>query len=298
MRYEEYKQLYDSLRTAKDVRRLESTYDDKLLDTLFTQKVNREVKKRFYIVKQNSKKMLRDWQKGTTIMELSDRYRFPPILIAMFLFLEDGASKKEFWGYINDPDQLEASTAAELREAVENDIVYSPDANIRQRERGLWGEDLLHQWLDGQGITYRTENDLRGEETTKTPDCLLDHPVVYQGHVINWVESKASFGDNTEFKFNSRKQLVPYTELFGPGLVVYWVGCLDDLQCPQDVYVNDISVMDIKLEKTEEWGERSPHPLPVCVSVFAIQASLRRQQIVRDAIICHFVGEEKQLVER
>lgn len=266
MRYEEYKQLYDSLRTAKDVRRLESTYDDKLLDTMFTQKVNREVKKRFYIVKQNSKKMLKDWQKGTTIMELSDRYRFPPILIAMFLFLEDGASKKEFWGYINDPDQLEPGTAEELREAVENDIVYSPDANIRQRERGLWGEDLLHQWLDGQGVTYRTENDLRGEETTKTPDCLLDHPVVYQGHVINWVESKASFGDNTEFKFNSRKQLVPYTELFGPGLVVYWVGCLDDLQCPQDVYVNDISVMDIKLEKTEEWGERSPRPPSLLVT--------------------------------
>ena len=119
MRYEEYKQLYDSLRTAKDVRRLESTYDDKLLDTLFTQKVNREVKKRFYIVKQNSKKMLKDWQKGTTIMELSDRYRFPPILIAMFLFLEDGASKKEFWEYVRDPDLLESEeTAAEVREAL------------------------------------------------------------------------------------------------------------------------------------------------------------------------------------
>lgn len=75
---------------------------------------------------------------------------------------------------------------------------------------------------------------------------------MYEGHKIYWVESKASFGDNTEFRFNSRKQLVPYTQLFGPGLVVYWVGCLDDLECPENVYVCDISVMDKKLERIKE----------------------------------------------
>ena len=100
-------------------------------------------------------------------------------------------------------------------------------------------------------MTYRTENDLRGTEFTKTPDCLLDYPVIYEGHEIHWVESKASFGDNTEFRFNSRKQLVPYTKLFGPGLVVYWVGCLDDLECPEDVYVCDISVLQKKVEKID-----------------------------------------------
>ena len=218
MKYEEYKELYNSLKTARDVRALADRYDERLLDTLFTQKTSREVKKRFYVVKQNTPKMLKEWTKGKSIMQLSEKYRFPPILTAMFIFLEDGASKKEFWSYIHDPDLLESEeTADEVREAIANDIVYSPEANDRQRERGLWGEDLLHQWLDGQGITYRTQNDLRG----------------------------------TEFRFNSRKQLVPYTQLFGPGLVVYWVGCLDDLECPENVYVSDISVMDVKLEKVD-----------------------------------------------
>ncbi|MBR6037747.1 MAG: C15orf41 family protein [Candidatus Methanomethylophilaceae archaeon] len=253
MDYDEYKDLYNSLRTAKDVGRLSDRYDERLLDTLFTQKTSREVKKNFYRVKQNSKRMLKDWTKGTSIMGLSEKYRFPPILVAMFIFLEDGASKKEFWGYVKDPDLLESpEAAAELREAVRNDIVYSPDASLRQKERGLWGEGLLHEWLDGQGVGYRTENDLRGEETVKTPDCLLDEPVIYKGKKICWVESKASFGDNVEFRFNSRKQLVPYTQLFGPGLVVYWVGCLDDLECPEDVYVDDMSVMDVKLEKFKD----------------------------------------------
>ena len=250
MKYEEYKELYNSMRTLDDLKELRGQYDDRLLDTLYTQKISREVKKRFYVVKQNTGRMLKEWRKGKSIMDLSRKYRFPPILTAMFIFQEDGATKKEFWSYVHDPDLLESEeTADEVREAIKNDIVYSPDANDRQRERGLWGEDLLHQWLDGQHVGYRTENDLRGTEFTKTPDCLLDEPVMYRGKKIYWVESKASFGDNTEFRFNSRKQLVPYTQLFGPGLVVYWVGCLDDLECPQDVYVNDITVMREKLEK-------------------------------------------------
>jgi hypothetical protein len=253
MDYDEYRELYSSLKTAKDVERLSGEYDDRLLDTLFTQKTSREVKKNFYRVKQNSKRMLNEWSKGKSIVSLADKYRFPPILVAMFIFLEDGASKKEFWSYINDPNLLESEeTANEVREAVKNDIVYSPEANNRQKERGIWGENLLHEWLDGQGVGYRTENDLRGTESTKTPDCLLDYPVMYKGHKICWVESKASFGDNIEFRFNSRKQLVPYTQLFGPGLVVYWVGCLDDLECPEGVYVSDISVMNVKLDKWEK----------------------------------------------
>lgn len=254
MKYEEYKQLYNDLRTPADVERLSSDYDARMLDSLFTQKTTREVKKRFYMVKNNAGKMLKEWKKGKSIMELAEKNRFPPLLTAMFIFLEDGATKKEFWSYVRDPTLLESDeTADEVREAVRNDIVYSPEANDRQKERGLWGEDLAHQWLDGQGITYRTEDDLRGTEFTKTPDCLLDHPVIYEGKEIYWVESKASFGDNTEFRFNARKQLVPYTKLFGPGLVVYWVGCLDDLDCPENVYVCDISVMEKKLEKTAEW---------------------------------------------
>ena len=83
VKYEEYKELYNSLRSAKDVRALSGKYDERLLDTLFTQKTSREVKKRFYVVKQNTPRMLKEWQKGRSIMELSEKYRFPPILTAM-----------------------------------------------------------------------------------------------------------------------------------------------------------------------------------------------------------------------
>ncbi len=255
MEYKEYKAIYNRLNSVKDVKRLEDEgYDFRFAETLYTQKMSRDVKRRFYVVKNNSAKLLKEWKRGTSMMELAEKWNFPPILMAMFIFLEDGATRKEFWDYINDPDQLVEEVSDELREVIENDIIYSPEGNIRQRERGIWGENLLHQWLDGQGITYRVEDDLKGVYE-KTPDALLDKPMMYHGHKIYWVESKASFGDNTEFKYNSRKQLIPYTQIFGPGIVVYWTGCLDDLECPKDVFVRDISIMDDHLDWIEDEEE-------------------------------------------
>ena len=252
MEYEEYRALYNNLNVYSDIAKMEDRgYDTRLVRTLYTQKTSRDVKKRFHIVKQNSKKMLKEWKNGKTMMELAEKWRFPPVMTAMFLFLEDGASKKEFWGYINDPDKLRSDVAEELREVIEKDPVYSPAGNEEQRQRGIWGETLLQNWLDEQGIGYRTENDIRGEYE-KTPDALLDEPMMFEGKKIYWVESKASFGDNTEFRYNSRRQLEPYTQIFGPGVVVYWVGKLDDLECPPDVYVQDISILEKKLDRIEE----------------------------------------------
>ncbi len=256
MDYAEYKRIYNGLKTAADVKTFESEgYDRRMLESLFTQKTSRDVKKRFYVVKKNAKFMLKDWKKGKTLMEIAERNRFPPILTAMMIFQEDGASKKQFWEFVRDPDKLESrETADELREVTENDLIYSPYGTQKQKERGEWGEELLQNWLNGQGIGYRTENELRGE-FEKTPDSLLDKPMMYEGKKIYWIESKASFGDNIEFRFNARKQLVPYTRIFGPGVVVYWVGCLEDMELPDDIYVCDISILEKKLETIEEAAE-------------------------------------------
>ncbi len=250
MDYSEYKRIYNGLKSVKDVKRFEEEegYDRRMLQSLYTQKVTRDVKKRFYVVKKNARHMLRDWKKGTTLMELSERNRFPPMLTAMMIFQEDGASKRQFWEYVRDPDLLESpETAEELREATENDLIYSPYGNQIQSERGIWGETLLENWLKEQDIPFRNEEELR-KEYGKTPDCLLSEPMMLNGKKIHWIESKASFGDNIEFRFNSRKQLVPYAQLFGPGIVVYWVGCLNDLKTPEGVYVTDISILDEKLK--------------------------------------------------
>lgn len=255
MEYREYSSIYSRLSSFRDIEELISEgYDERLIKTLFTQKTSRYVRKKFHVVKANDARMLSAWKKGKTMMELADRWCFPPVLIARFIFLRDGASKKEFNNYLRNPDLLRPEVADELREVLECDPVYSPRGNEEQTERGRWGESLLQNWLKDQGIGFRTESDIRGIYS-KTPDALLNEPMMFEGKKIYWVESKASFGDNAEFKHNSREQLIPYTSMFGPGVVVYWVGKLDDLECPPDVYVQDISILDKKLEPIADDGE-------------------------------------------
>ena len=52
MDYSEYKTIYNGLRSVKDVKRFEEEegYDRRMLQSLYTQKVTRDVKKRFYVV--------------------------------------------------------------------------------------------------------------------------------------------------------------------------------------------------------------------------------------------------------
>lgn len=252
MEYQAYKSIYNSLKSYRDVHRLIGEgYDRRFVSSLYSQKISRDVTKRYHIVSSNSAKMLKSWRKGTSMMELAEKWHFPPVLIARFLFLEDGATKKEFAEYLRNPDLLRKDVADELRDAIQCDLVYSPQGVEDQHERCQWGEKLLQDWLTDQGIGFRTEKEIRGIYE-KTPDALLEKPMMYGDKKIYWVESKASFGDNTEFMHNCRRQLVRYTELFGPGIVVYWLGKLDDLESPEGVYVEDIGVLEKSLAPSYE----------------------------------------------
>ena len=253
MRYEEYKRLYDGLNTASDVDKFEAEgYDRRLLETLINQKTTRHVRKRAYLLKKDAGKMLAEWNAGRSFLDIAESRGLPPILVAKSIFEKHGTPRKVFWEYVKDPSLLYSEeTASELEEAREADLVYSPDADARSRERGKWGEGLLWEWLDGQGISYTTENDRR-DEGVKTPDCLLDEPLMFKGNKIFWIESKASFGDAVEFRYNCTHQLIPYTELFGPGMVVYWTGYVDGLETPDGILLEDISVTGNKLEECRD----------------------------------------------
>lgn len=85
------------------------------------------------------------------------------------------------------------------------------------------------------GLVYHDENDLRRTGFDKTPDLKLAIPCLYKGKTINWIESKASFGDWESHLKYIRDQLASYVNRFGAGLVIYWFGYLDMiLECRQN----------------------------------------------------------------
>jgi hypothetical protein len=230
MKYDEYQDLFRKLGTAQDIDFLAENlgYDKELLLVIYTQRVVRDTTKKFYRVKAQARRLAFMWQNGTSLLEIANKFDFPAILTALMVLEQRKISRKNFWKMINDLDSVkDRRLRRELEDVARTDIVYSPEGSARQYARGRWGEAKLHTWLDGRGIQYETEKDLRSKYD-KTPDILVHKPIEMNGSSKYWIESKATFGDPYEVRRHIKKQLQPYSDLFGDGAVVYWFGFVDD----------------------------------------------------------------------
>lgn len=56
-------------------------------------------------------------------------------------------------------------------------------------------EMLLCGKLKNLGVAFQSEVDLRAAGFSKTPDVKLEAPIGVCGRMVNWIDSKASFGD-------------------------------------------------------------------------------------------------------
>jgi len=246
MKYEQYKELYSQLKNPSDIDALahRMRLDRELLFVLYTQRTVRDATRRFYIVKKDMKKIVKEWRRGTPIARIARVINFPPVLLGLMLCAEIGLPRKQFWKYVRNPETChDKRLKKELKQIADEDMIYSPKGAQMQTERGQWGEKMLQDWLDKKGLKYRTEVELRGEYT-KTPDCLLEKPIQIDGVKVHWIESKASFGDEIELRKNVRRQLKPYTEMFGTGAVVYWFGFVEGIEPPEGVRLLDGSHFD------------------------------------------------------
>lgn len=237
MKYEHYQEIYSQLKKPRDIDELADRYglDRELLLVLYTQRTVRDATRRFYIVKKDMKKIAKEYRSGVPIAKLARMINFPPVLLALMLGAEIGLPRKLFWKYLRNPNTChDKRLKKELEMVAQDDIIYSPKGSQVQTERGQWGEKRLQEWLDKQNLKYRTEEELRGEYK-KTPDCLLEKPIQIDGMKVHWIESKASFGDDIELRKNARRQLKPYTEMFGTGAVVYWFGVVEGIEPPEGV---------------------------------------------------------------
>jgi hypothetical protein len=230
-----YNLLLKSLNSVRDVERVgrETGIPHSTLMSLLAHKMVRETMKLFYSVKARSRELHSHWEKGKSLTQISGMCRMAPTLCASFIFAEKGFSKKAFREAVKNPSSLkDARLQKELAEAIKEDFIYSDWAAVEQRERGERHERALEKWLAGKGYEFWTEKDRAGEE--KTPDFLLKKSAKFRGRTVHWFESKGYFGDEWEMKRNYSKQLKKYVELFGSGVVVYWLGFVTDARMPPE----------------------------------------------------------------
>lgn len=237
---DEYGDLVHRLHRYQDIVGVaeETGLDEETLLVIYTQKVTRDATRRYYRVKSRSRKYYHQWRSGKPLMKFARENRFPPVLTALIILLEGDVTRKGFWRMVENPDRVpDSRLRREIKEIVRNDPIYSPKGTEVQAERGRRGEERLEEWLQSYGIGYRSEEELRGTYP-KTPDILLDEPMEHDGTKLVWIESKANFGDRTEVGRNFKRQLRPYSELFGPGMVIYWFGVVKSMEGRrEDVFV-------------------------------------------------------------
>ncbi len=240
MSYREYKRIYHQLRSFEAIEKLaeRTRFDRELLFVLYTQKTIRDITKNYYRVKHKTKRMRNAWNNGTPLVKIAKQYNFSPVLITGFVLRANGYTKRMVKDAIRDPDSVtNRRIRREVHEVLEADKVYSPEGNRIQAERGVRGEAFIADWLDHVDIEYQTEEDMRGK-FPKTPDFYFpDNGLHIRGTKLHWIESKGSFGDKVEFKRNMKKQLSPYRELFGEGMVIYHFGFVSNLPLEEGILV-------------------------------------------------------------
>ncbi len=231
MNYRLYKEIYENLNSTEDIDALVEKFriEKEVFLAILSQKIVRNVKKNYYKLERKKEILRARWKDGESITEISEEYNFSPVLTASFIF-QDTFSRKKFKECLKNPELIEEKRIKkEIKEIIEEDIVYSPKYINLQRENGIRCEEEIRSWLLERDIRFITEKDARYENFRKTPDFLLMSPFSVGGFEVRWIESKAGFGDLIQFKQDFRGQLRPYVQLFGSGIIVYWVGHLERL---------------------------------------------------------------------
>lgn len=197
------------------------------------------------------------------------RVRYSPVsLCRILLNIEYSAKPKSV---INDmiknphtiPDPL---LAMNVLNCIYNDNCDGPLVDLKRRTIGEDYEVRLKKLASDAGLEFHDEVYLRRYGYDKTPDLKLAVPCMYKGKVINWIESKASFGDMDSHQRYINDQLSSYGNRFvfidfhssffpfylwifayifrfGSGIIIYWLGYLDQIAtCPENkdfIFVTD-----------------------------------------------------------
>ncbi|CAG4953988.1 unnamed protein product [Parnassius apollo] len=180
--------------------------------------------------------LMRDKNKGDVILRLSDSQGISPALLVRSLLQNVYPDSTQTKKIIKDTTLIENKDLAyQMFLGIMNDNQYGPYADIIKQSIGLEYELRLERELRLMNITFSDENILRSRGYDKTPDFKLDVPIAVDGFIVNWVESKAMFGDEENHSGYVKEQLTCYWNRFGPGLVIYWFGYLETLDFTPEI---------------------------------------------------------------
>jgi hypothetical protein len=220
---EEFLRIRRELKTLNDVKKL--PYPRGTLHCILQQKKVDSVKRKYHTFTERIPEIVDYWERKRAFPKW---LTLPPVMKLRLLMKGMGYSAKTINKALRTPEEVveDERLIDQIRRAVLSDYVYSPIAARLQRARGKLGEKAIAHELEKAGIEFQTEKDLKGK-FSKTPDFYFEEPVKFLGKELKWIESKALFGDPRNHDLYWKKQYSKYFEMFGNGLIIYWLGCVN-----------------------------------------------------------------------
>ncbi|KAM4665185.1 CDAN1-interacting nuclease 1 isoform 2-T3 [Discoglossus pictus] len=163
------------------------------------------------------------WE-APTLLDLANEVDFSPALMARvilekFLQKQDGLTppKPLLNSMLRDPSLItDPVLANQVHQCIINDCCNGPLVDCIKHSVGHEHEVLLREKLVERDLAFLDEDQLRAKGYDKTPDFILEVPVAVDGHVIHWIESKASFGDESSHRTYLQDQFWSYWNSFRP----------------------------------------------------------------------------------
>ncbi|XP_030645244.1 CDAN1-interacting nuclease 1 [Chanos chanos] len=176
------------------------------------------------------------------LLEIANEVDLSPSLLARLVlerFLEERedsvSSKQVVNSMLREPCLIpDLLLAKHVEQCTINDCCYGPLVDCIKHAIGQEHEEILRDKLRERNLSFLDENQLRAKGYDKTPDIILEVPIAVEGHIVHWIESKASFGDDQSHRTYLNEQFWSYWNRFGPGLVIYWYGFIAELDCLRD----------------------------------------------------------------
>ena len=201
-------------------------------------------------LRSKSNELARHYRSGTSIVELSKRYDFPPVNVFRAVLESMGWSKNRIKDSLRNPSSMKQRERDEFEAAEAADRVSSVDQSETQVKADLF-EDLLADWFEAQGIRLRRQPEMVKEQSerlgrpVRTPDLLfLDHVYINEQPVA-WIDAKHFYGADVEFQRKKmKKQMNRYIEEWGSGAIMFRHGFSENLFLP-GVLMLDASPIDL-----------------------------------------------------
>lgn len=173
----------------------------------------------------NINKLTQEYNNGIGILQLSNKYDFPPIRLLYAVLSNNGTPKhvlNQMYNNKVDPESvLNKRDLKEYKIAIENDFNDNVDHAVSQRNEDLF-VNLFHE------IPHKTQLELTQEQIKEyghaiaTPDILFTTEVYINDVLIKWIDFKDYVGSYTKYLHKSNiEQSERYNKIWGFGAFCY-----------------------------------------------------------------------------